>query len=242
MDFSDVKDTVELRRKGNLFVMVLNTKKNRFNLTVIAKVHELLDIVEKEASGPACLVTVNNSDRIYSFGLDIEWMNANRERFDENIQTFTYLLGRLLIFPIPTIAAINGHAFAGGCMFAMAHDYRIMRTGRGFMCLPEIDLGMDLPPGMTSTVQCKCTPAAYRELMFGGRFTAEQCLKMGVVDAVAKTEDVFAKALEWGEKMADKGKNKITLGKIKYQAYKTAFHHCNDEGLLINYPKIKAKL
>ena len=85
MDFSDVKDKVELRRKGNLFIMVLNTKENRFNLNVIAKVHELLDIVEKEASGPACLVTVNNSDRIYSNGLDLEWMNANRERFEENI-------------------------------------------------------------------------------------------------------------------------------------------------------------
>jgi enoyl-CoA hydratase/carnithine racemase len=66
-------------------------------------------------------------------------------------------LGRLLCFPVPTIAAINGHAFAGGFMLAFAHDYRIMRTDRGFLCLPEIDLGMGLLPGMNAIIRYRKT-------------------------------------------------------------------------------------
>lgn len=49
------------------------------------------------------------------------------------------------------MAAVNGHGFAGGCMFAFACDYRVMREDRGFLCLPEVDLGFDLMEGMVGT-------------------------------------------------------------------------------------------
>ena len=58
----------------------------------------------------------------------------------------------MLIFPVPTIAALNGHAFAAGMMLALAHDYRVMRDDRGFLCLPEVDLHMPFAPGMNSII------------------------------------------------------------------------------------------
>ena len=69
------------------------------------------------------------------------------------------LLGRVLGFPAYTVAAVNGHAFAGGAMLACAHDQIIMRADRGYWCLPEVDLGLPLTPAMYATVAAH-VPAA----------------------------------------------------------------------------------
>ena len=58
------------------------------------------------------------------------------------------VINSFLCLPIPTVALINGHAFAGGCLLALAHDYRIMRSDRGYMCMNEI-----LLPSPLSIVQ-----------------------------------------------------------------------------------------
>lgn len=63
------------------------------------------------------------------------------------------LFGRMTAFPMPTVAILNGHAFAGGCMFALSHDYRIMNSKRGFVCMNEVELGFPLPPGMNAVCQ-----------------------------------------------------------------------------------------
>lgn len=58
-----------------------------------------------------------------------------------------HLLLKILTFPLPTMAAINGHSFAGGMLFAIAHDFRIMREDYGFMCLSELNLDFPIPEG-----------------------------------------------------------------------------------------------
>ncbi len=59
-------------------------------------------------------------------------------------------LAKFLRFPMITVAAINGHAYAGGLMFAFAHDYRIMNEDFGNLCLSEIKFGIGLAPGMNA--------------------------------------------------------------------------------------------
>lgn len=55
------------------------------------------------------------------------------------------VLKRLVSFPVPTIAAINGHAFGAGAIFAIAHDYRVMREDKGWFCVPAVNIGIVLP-------------------------------------------------------------------------------------------------
>lgn len=72
-------------------------------------------------------------------------------------------------YPMPTIALINGHGFAGALMTAMMHDYRIMNPTKGYLCLNEVDLGVPLRPAMSSIFRQKCSPTVYRTLVLEGR-------------------------------------------------------------------------
>ena len=136
----DIKITedVQLVNKGDVFVMYLNTKENRFNPTFINKINDALDVVDKHP-GAVALITYSTSPKIYSNGLDLDWAMKNSEKTDELAIDFIKLFARFLALPFVTIAAITGHAFAGGCLFACAHDYRIMSNSKGFICLPELD-------------------------------------------------------------------------------------------------------
>ncbi len=69
---------------------------------------------------------------------------------------------------------MNGHAFAGGCIFAIAHDYRIMRKERGFLCMNEIDIGLPMPEYFYKLVfKPKVNNSVFMDLCaIGKRFTA----------------------------------------------------------------------
>lgn len=82
----------------------------------------------------------------------------------------------------PTIAAINGHCIAGGVMFALAHDFRVMKAGKFKFCLSEVDLGMELPDGMMKIVKEKLKVDIYTNLiMYGKVFFPQDCVPAGIV-------------------------------------------------------------
>jgi enoyl-CoA hydratase/carnithine racemase len=98
------------------------------------------------------LVTVGLG-KFYSNGLDLNWMAANKSQSAANLLEAHKIFARLLNLPVPTIAAINGHAYAAGMMLALSHDFRVMRDDRGFLCLPEVDLHMPFTPGMNAVIR-----------------------------------------------------------------------------------------
>ncbi len=112
---------VTLVREGPLFIMTMKTGENRFTTKFINALLGALDEIEKvreqEDLGPAALITAGEG-KFFSNGLDLEHALSVPGFFDNY---FLKLLSRVLTFPIPTVAAINGHAFAGGFMFALAH-------------------------------------------------------------------------------------------------------------------------
>ena len=116
-----------------------------------------LDLDTIDRSERASLVTTG-SGRFYSNGLDVAGLSgvaaARSARF---LADFHRTLCRLLAFRRPTVAAINGHAFAAGAMLAVAHDFAVMRSDRGFFCLPEVDMatGQPLTPAMYALLQAR---------------------------------------------------------------------------------------
>jgi enoyl-CoA hydratase/carnithine racemase len=110
--------TVDLEYKAPIYLATLKTKENRFSIDLINDLNTALDlVVAKRVFGqPQALVVTNSNGKIFSNGL---LLNLLVDVGPVYFKQYQHLLAKLLIFPIPSIAAINGHAFAGGCMFAM---------------------------------------------------------------------------------------------------------------------------
>lgn len=93
---------------------------------------------------------------------------------------------------MPTVALINGHAFAGGLMIAMCHDYRIQNPSKGFLCLNEVYLGIPLQPPMTAIFRAKVPfGITLRSLILEGRrFPSQEAVGVGLVDGLGGLDEV----------------------------------------------------
>lgn len=122
-------------------------------------------------------------------------------------------------YPMPTVALVNGHAFAGGIMLAMYHDYRVFNPSRGFLCLNELDLGVPLKPAMSSIFRQKITsPHVYRSLVLEAkRFAGKDALEAGLVDALGGLDEVLALVGE--RKLVEKPKTGV-YGVLKAEMYR----------------------
>ncbi|KAG2214856.1 hypothetical protein INT46_000154 [Mucor plumbeus] len=209
-----------LSKDGPLFILHLHEKDNRFTTEFCQSILKALQIVEdafisSEDPVDMALVTLGN-DKIFSNGLDL--MHAIS--YSPFMDIYLSVLRRLVTFCIPTVAAVNGHAFAGGCMLALAHDYRVMRSDRGFMCMNEVDLPSPLAPGMAGLLRYKMSPKTYRDMVLQGhRFTAQEALDQELVDIICPGDQVFGKAKELALKWAPKAKSGIVYKQLKDEMY-----------------------
>lgn len=205
---------ISLQRHGGVHVLDLGDGDNRFNAESVDGMNRALDEVER-ADGPAALVTTA-SGKIWSNGLDLDYM-ATLDDFVPFIAGVQRIMARLLELPMPTVASVQGHAFAGGAMLALAHDVRVMRRDRGYLCLPEIDLGMPFGAGFSALIAAKVPPPALNRLaVLGERMSAETAQQLGVVDHTAELDDVARRALEIAEQLAAKAKPVMTTIRTDY--------------------------
>ena len=210
----------KLERDGEVFVLHLNPDdENRFHPDWLAAVEAALDEVEA-ATGPRALVTAG-SGKFWSNGLDLDWLMANGEHYAAYLDRVHALLARTLASPVVTVAALNGHTFAAGAMWSLAHDVRVMRSDRGYFCFPEVDLGLPFQPGMNDLIRARLTPAVAHEAMtLGRRYGGEQARAAGIVEAVADADELLAAAVELARPLA--GKATPARAQIKEMLYAQA--------------------
>ncbi|KIX09538.1 uncharacterized protein Z518_00618 [Rhinocladiella mackenziei CBS 650.93] len=173
-----------------------------------------LDIIEHRLPR-GVVVTTSSLTKFYSNGLDYE--NAIRD--PTFLQNSLYPLWRRLItYPMPTVALVNGHAFAGGLMTAMMHDYRIMNPHKGFLCLNELDFGAPLQPAMASVFRVKLNMTTFRNMVLESkRFSALEALKEGIIDGVGGVDETlnFIKEMKLTQKAQGR-----SYGLIKEELYR----------------------
>ncbi|MBW0012793.1 enoyl-CoA hydratase-related protein [Mycobacterium sp.] len=199
-------------------VLDLGEDENRFSPEFLDTLNAQLD--EIGAAGAHGLVTTARG-KFYTNGLDLDWLAAHSDQTQSYIARVQALLARVLTLPMPTAAAITGHAFGAGAMLAMAHDVRVMRADRGYFCFPEVDIRIPFTDGMAALIQAKLTPsAAVASMTTGRRFGGTEAAEIGIVDATAGEGAVTAAATELLRPVG--GKDAGTLGAIKQTMFRAA--------------------
>ncbi|HEX7321476.1 MAG TPA: enoyl-CoA hydratase-related protein [Mycobacterium sp.] len=202
---------MNLSYDDKIAILDLGDGENRFSPEFLDEIDAMLDdVIAGDAQG---LVTTA-AGKFYTNGLDLDWLMANGERTGWYVGRVQALLARVLTLPVPTAAAVVGHAFGAGAMLAVAHDFRVMRADRGFFCFPEVDIHIPFTPGMAALIQAKLAPpAAVASMTTGRRFGGLDAAATGIVDASAAEGAVTSAAVELLCPLA--GKDRGTLGAIK---------------------------
>ncbi len=205
---------VELSQREGVHVLHLGGGENVMSPAWLEAIDSCLDLA---CASPAPLITTA-SGKFYSNGLDLTALNRDSEagsRYTANVEA---LLARLLTLPLPTIAAINGHAFGAGGMLAMAHDWRAMRSDRGYLCFPEVLVGVPFTSGTAALVQAKTSAQTARSAMLTGRrYDGPQALSAGMVDFTASEGGLVTVALT--HVLPFGGLDFRALGKVKSTMY-----------------------
>jgi enoyl-CoA hydratase/carnithine racemase len=203
---------IEYELDENVAVVTMNSGENRFNLAFLDEFLSVLDTIENDTEANV-LVVRSSHEKIFSNGIDLDWLVTFIQKNDADtakkfLYTMNSLFKRLLIYPMPTVAAITGHAFAGGAIMCCAFDFRFMRSDRGFFCFPEVDLGIPFLPGMLALAEKAIPMYKLEEMQYTGkRLTAYECEEHHIVMKACHIDDLmdealsFAKGLNKGRKI-----------------------------------------
>lgn len=154
------------------------------------------------------IVLTSNDAKSFCSGLDLKWMmqhQADFKKVSSYLASINELYAKITVYPKPVIAALNGHTFAAGLFLAAHCDFRIMRSDRGWICLPEVDINIPLLPGMIAICEAIMPPQSFRQLYYTGkRFDATESMAMGIVDQIAEQNQVLAQAISLANDLGKK--------------------------------------
>ncbi|MGH7884860.1 MAG: enoyl-CoA hydratase/isomerase family protein [Thermodesulfobacteriota bacterium] len=187
-------------------VVIIHMNSNNMNLINNLFLHDLndaFDIVEKEYSG--CAVVLTSEGDVFSAGLDIVqsyslFKEGNLEKIESWYEQFRDSLIRVFSFQKPLIAAVNGHAIAGGLVLALCCDYRIACNSNARFGLNEVTIGFPLP-SVTAEILSHVLGArvAERVILSGTLYENEDALKLGLFHELSHNDDLLELALGYAK-------------------------------------------
>lgn len=214
---------IDLQRHEDVFVLRMNDGENRWNTSFVRAFAAALDEVEV-SEGPAALLTVAEDAKFFSNGLDLDWLNTDGEHRDGDREVFgaefMALMGRIIVFPMPTVVAINGHAFGAGMMVSLCHDVRLMREDRGFICANEMQIGFRIPTPELALFRHKLSASAFFDtVQLARRWTGPAAQAAGFVEQVAPLETLREQAMARAAALAPLGANRALYGEQKQRLF-----------------------
>jgi len=217
----------EYKMIDHIAILTMTNGENRFNKDFFDEMTLILDEIENRPEAEVLVVT-SAHEKIWCNGIDLDWLFSLMQNDPEAFKAFpnrlTGLFKRFLYFPMITVAAINGHAFAGGAIMASAMDFRFMRRDRGYFCIPEVDIEIPLSPSMIGIVRKAIPEYKFLEMQYlGSRLTAEECLKHNIIVNACEPENLMDEALDFAKKHK-KDRGVITsMKELSYRHFEKLF-------------------
>ena len=165
-----------------------------------ALIAELEDAIDPSVRA----VIITGSGSSFSAGVDLFRIVKDGPEYGRRfLPVLDGFLHRVLTLPKPAIAAINGHAIAGGCILAAACDHRIMTEGNGRIGIPELAVGVPFPALPLQIMSARLADGALRDLVFSGRTVLiDEAKAMGLIDEKCPSGMLMDRAMEVAQRMA----------------------------------------
>jgi 3-hydroxypropionyl-coenzyme A dehydratase len=220
------------RRLDDIAIITINRPEvlNAINVDVVAELSSAIDIVSVDDNVKVVVIT-GKGERSFCAGADIRYV-ANidpigAERYASSVHT---MLNKIENLEKPVIAAINGYALGGGCEIALACDIRIASASAK---IGQTEVKIGIPPGWGGTQRMFriLGPAKAKELIFTGEMiTADEALKIGLVNKVVSLDDVLIKP---SSEEAEKRSGKISTRREGEDAPKLLNKKLMDECIIL---------
>ena len=165
-----------------------------------ALVAELKDALDPSVKA----VIITGSGSSFSAGVDLFRLTKDGPDYAMRfLPVLDEFLRSTLTFPKPVVAAVNGHAIAGGCILAAACDHRIMTEGTGRIGIPELAVGVPFPSLPLQIMAARVPDGHLRDLVFTGRTVQiDDAKTMGLIDEKCPAGMLMDRAAEVAQKLA----------------------------------------
>jgi 3,2-trans-enoyl-CoA isomerase len=182
--------------EGIARVALSRGKVNAINEKVVDELTDCFRALSYDPGVKAVILT--GEGKFFTFGFDIpEFLNYTKEDFVRYLTKFTGLYTDIFLYPKPVVAALNGHTIAGGCMLAIACDYRIMIPENAKISLNEINFSSSVFAGSVEIMKLLLgQKQAEAALLSGAMYSAEEALQLGLIDRIAAKDDLEGEALK----------------------------------------------
>ncbi len=199
--------TMKLELKEGVHVLTLTdgANDNKFNLDVMKEYIAAFDEVESYKGNTALMIT-SDHEKTFTTGIDLAWMMsqtpAGIEEFRIALETMLY---RLCMLTAPVVGCINGNAYAGGALLFAAFDFTYMRSDRGRICYPEIDIKIPFTPSMHDLIDNIPNKQLLKRMSYlGERVSGQEAFDAGIVDKLCAMEDLQTETFAFAKELAKK--------------------------------------
>lgn len=228
--------TIKWEKNESIAIVNMCNGPNKQNLTFVADMNLCFDEILADNDIFSIIIT-STDEKNFCQGIDLDWLGQkmNDKDFD-TIRSFMHgvnkIFKRILLMPVPVIAAINGHAFGNGAMLACTCDFRFMKKDRGFFCFPEVDISIPFLPGMIQFVRKSIPEYKFNEMILSGKRVNAQELEESrvIVKASENNEALLADAVTFAKTFI---KKRGIFGELKKRMHKDIIQVMETEDIKI---------
>jgi enoyl-CoA hydratase/carnithine racemase len=204
---------IDLEYRGEIAVLTMrHGKANAMDGTFCA---DLIKCLDELRASPARAIVITGQGKIFSAGVDlVRALDGGPDYFRHFLPPLRRAFEEIFFYEKPIVAAVNGHAIAGGCVLTCAADRRLMAQGDGRIGITELLVGVPFPVIALEIMRAAATPRHFERIVYSGAtFAPDAAVGLGLVDEAVPADALLARAIVAAEKLAALGSDAFALTK-----------------------------